>query len=569
MISEENQKPRVVLVAVENELLTADQTWLDEQGAISFAANGLMKSFPAWTTTLVTGVDPLIHDIVDSMIVEPDSFEVRSININDCRFSTIWLEGSDNDLRMSAIDWPATNLNNDQISHAITPGDIGRKIKTQTPDPADVELAQTVVTEGEHSRNVAAQREKITATLGRTRYSLKEAKNLIDSSESFDFIALSIRDLKLPEKSDLNVDAIHDVNRKLLAAFIERIPPGTICIVSEKRRRNRGESDDENPTGPRSPFIIHVFGSESSPDEETGTAIGSIAPTIRNLLGLPHPLGASHIGWPFLMDDHAKELERPLPRFFESKDVDPVDLARKAMELPNETGRDKSNRNLVINTLRRQAEERVHIAMLKLDWGHMISAAKVLTILRGSGRDYWQLFIAYERNKSNQEMKNTLEEMMQKHPNKPMTRVAEAITILPTNPDQSKAILESIDVDEIAMPLVFSGLGRTAAVLRMNSLAVNMLERVIKNGRPIPMDRIALAQTYSRLGQPEDAIRALGKIGLTKGSMEARLLRAEMHLQAKQPVEAAEVARLILKQNPADSKAKSIASRAEQAISAI
>ncbi|MCH2162165.1 MAG: alkaline phosphatase family protein [Phycisphaerales bacterium] len=566
MSPEDKPKPRVVLVAVESALLASDKAWLESNGAISLASRGIMKTFPGWTTTLVTGVDPLIHDIIDSTIIDPETLEPRPINSEDCRFSSIWLEGSEFGLAMSSVDWPGSNLST-TIDHAITPADMGRKIQDMPARPEDAEIALAVVPEDEQSKLVAIQRMKAISMLSRARLNLEEAERVLESSEPPDFLTLGIRDSQFLQKAGVDLDPIRTINRGLLQSFIEGIPRGTICIVAERIAGTAAQSEqndsDHVPTG----FVFHIFGCEADPGEFKMAAISTAAPTIRNLLGLPHPLGASNAIWPFLAVDDAENQQRPLPKFFEANPADHVDVARRALELPEGTPQEKQTRTQAIKALTRQAEERARIAQIKFDWKSLATPARALTMLRGSGRDYWQLFIAQERLRQFKEMHETLKDMMEHHPNKPMTMIAKALAILPKDPDQTRAILEEVDVDSIKMPLVYSGLGRTAAAVGMHDIAIQALQKVIANGTPIPMDRITLARTYGQLGRPEDGLKAMAGIGKVRGSPEARMLRAELHLQASQPAEAANIAKVILQGNPADSKAQSILARAQQALS--
>ena len=287
----EKPRPRVVLIAAEQALLGTDRPWLERMGAISLPARGVMNAFPAWTTTLVTGVDPLVHDIVDSMVIDPETLETRAVNSGDCRFSTIWLEGASHGLATASIDWPASNLSK-QISNVITPSEMTALTNRRTPLPEDLKLAHTTAAGLDDPEAQERWKPRLTAMLGRTRGTLEAARNALASDTPPDLLTLAIRDSRQFANAGGDARPARTAMRALLQAFIENIPANTTCIVVEHRMADRNRKPVESDSH-QGLFEFHVFGLSAEHDTKTTHSIKSTATAIRNMLGLPNPGGRS------------------------------------------------------------------------------------------------------------------------------------------------------------------------------------------------------------------------------------------------------------------------------------
>lgn len=233
-------------------------------------------------------------------------------------------------------------------------------------------------------------------------------------------------------------------------------------------------------------------------------------------------------------------------------------LARRALAARQgaERSAEDDSAPTIEGVLARHFEAEWTIAFEQADWPAAASTAESLVELRGHEVDLWRLAFAAERSGDRPSLARAADLLRSTRPDGTATRL---LPLLDPSPP-SRELLESLDLDAIRVATQRSVVGRAAARIGLEDLAVQALSSLVAAGVGLPADRIVLAGILLRRGDGAKALLALG--GLGDGTApRIRLLRARCLAAADRRAEAVELLDRHLAEQPLDGEARTLRER--------
>jgi len=230
-------------------------------------------------------------------------------------------------------------------------------------------------------------------------------------------------------------------------------------------------------------------------------------------------------------------------------------LARRA--LAARRGRERSAADestpSIDELLARRFEAEWMIALEQADWPAAASTAESLVELHGREVDLWRLAFAAERSGDRPRLAHAAGSLRRSHPDATATRLLPLLDPAPP----PRELLESLDLDAIRIPTQRSVVGRAAARIGLEDLAVRALSPIVAAGIGLPADRIVLAGVLLKRGEGAKALAALGGLGEVMAP-RVRLLRARCLAAAGERDRAVELLDRHLAEQPLDGEARTL-----------
>jgi hypothetical protein len=546
-----DSKPRqnVLLVACEAGLI-ADQTeWLKRNHFASIQTRSIMKNLASWTTTLVTGVDSTKHNIFHNQVIDTETMTLRYANATDISYAPIWRENKANGKQTSTIDWPITD-EDDSIDGHHSPVPFADDAHSHLV-PEDQDLIRTCVSPIKHKAKAHEIAKRIEALRARTRKTVNLASEMLSSENIPDLTCMLIRD---PVELSKKLPTFKEAQSMLLRTFIESLPKDMSILFIEKQSTgsNQGPSSDERP----SPLNLLLRSPSLDKSQVTPISLASITPAIRDLLGLPHPMGALLPNWPFLSAKHAEDMPRPFPMVMEAPDISLQDMALKIVDMPTSNAADIQKQHRLAQNIIIHADEKSSINYRNNQWKQFADSAHALVLLRGTAKDYWLLTVVLDRLNQTEALKAHAADLQLVYEGQTFARIAEAITLKKHEKAKAQEILIDLKLDNAQLPLLASTAGRTAYQVGLNEKAEEFLDHALARNSTIHADRILLANLMMTKGDHAKALTAIGNIGSIGGDTKWRLLRSNVLIANNMLEEATRILQEILEENPLDTKAQ-------------
>ena len=109
-----NTKPRLVIIISDGPMLVDTPEQVANRPAIHIPVNFPPIPLATIATTIATGVTPVVHGIVTSVIVDDETFQIRKAVASDRLFQAFWTQSG---LQTKLINWPATEGDSDVTSY--------------------------------------------------------------------------------------------------------------------------------------------------------------------------------------------------------------------------------------------------------------------------------------------------------------------------------------------------------------------------------------------------------------------------------------------------------------------
>ena len=534
----DSRHTRVILIVSDGPLLNTEEPSLSGRQVISVPVQVPPMQLPAIATTMATGVEPHVHGIVTWATVSaesPEHLQFVAIDAAQRRYPAFWTEAAGQGLRTMAIDWPATEGDPD-LNDAIPPTAISKVVQNElstNPDLIDTLPPPDI---GQH------RRPQVATLLLRLDHVLAEAHSAVNAPNPHDALCIALRTSSLSEVREPIAAAVHE----RLMAFLQTIRNDAAIIVIVNPSFP-GDSKAEKPYLYRMTIICDV---QVTPDKRRLIQLHSVGGAVRLLLGLPCPAGTGFPNWPFLTLPTANASDRPFPVGARSDDVDWDAIIERAIIAARESS-DEAPMAIVQNLIRRFGTL-ARIALLQARWDQLADNAQRMVMLRGNALDHWMYVLSLDRGGNEPSRSLAIEAMVEKFPDLDITKVAQALGLIATAPDQVRALLQDINVQTFRFDSALGPIGRLCLQVKLQDMGEALLSRSIVRNSATAADRVILANHLLKSGNAEAAFAAIGEAVSPKGSVQWSLLRLRILLATDRLDVAEKFADAVLGFHPGD-----------------
>jgi len=505
----DSRHTRVILIVSNGPLLNTEEPSLSGRQAISVPVQVPPMQLPAIATTMATGVEPHVHGIVTWATVSaknPEHLQLVPIDAAQRRYPAFWTEAAGQGLRTMAINWPATKGDPD-LNDAILPTAISKVVRNElstNPDLIDTLPPPEI---GQH------RRPQVATLLLRLDHVLAEAHSAVNAPNPHDALCIALQTSSHPEVRDPIAAAVHE----RLMAFLQTIRDDAVVVIVNPAFPD--VSKFEKPTLCRMTIIC---GGQVTPDKRRLIQLHSVGGAVRLLLGLPCPTGTGFPNWPFLTLPPANASDRPFPVGARSDDVDWDAIIERAIIAARESS-DEAPMAIVQNLIRRFGTL-ARIALRWARWDQLADNAQRMVMLRGKALDHWMYVLSLDRGGNEPSRSLAIEAMVEKFPDLDITKVAQALGLIATAPDQVRALLQDINVQTLGFDSALGPIGRLCLQVKLQDMGEAMLSHSIVRNSATAADRVILANHLLKSGNAEAAFAAIGAAVSPKGSVQWSLL---------------------------------------------
>ncbi|MBT4530745.1 MAG: hypothetical protein HOC27_06020 [Phycisphaerae bacterium] len=284
---------------------------------------------------------------------------------------------------------------------------------------------------------------------------------------------------------------------------------------------------------------VHVLGATLLVDTcefntDSVTYLEVIGGAVYVLAEVPCPTGIKLPQWPFITP-FIKEETRLFPSNPIAEDVDWKEVIQSLLE---------SNNTASLTLLTQRFTTLTSISFRSREWESLKSNSSCLVQLQGKPFHYWMLILALEQQGKFDELREAVELVESKYPNKYLTKIAKCFVEL--DQEIAKETLQLVDINKMGVYHAIGAYGRMCLKAGMDEQGAEAIESALEKKVGIPADRAVLASYYYKKEQYKKALRVIGLIGTSGNELSWQSLRLKILMANKMDEQAKQLANKML-----------------------
>jgi tetratricopeptide (TPR) repeat protein len=524
-MTESKSLPQVVIIVSDAPLIDGVHEQVAGRAAVYVPILSPELPLPALATTVITGVHPITHGIVTLAEIEEKTLNMRPIKATDRLFPAFWSERTITTL----IGWPGV-VDDEDLQYEQSQAMVQRKLLESDDCTKRIDEKINDCDGGDTcSPKTRMQVQLQLATVARAQAYLQE----FNQTEVLG-IALKSSDEEVPS-------SVTSLLHAEVEAFITSLAMETNVVLVQRTPEKKLHSQIVT-----TPYVATYLLQYATHEVTFPVELPSVGGSIYRMTGQRCPHGVTEANWNFLPPIDT-ELARPFPLASRKDERDWQSIAERLQVQKEE---DPQGTRKTINLVVRRWIVLSNVALWYHRWDLLEKYSTYLIELRGATRDHWNKLLALHRLGKTEEAKLTSATLERLHPNIPVTILANALTVIESDPNQARALLQTIELEEIKISSALGIYGVLSIRTDLTEQGTEALEKAMQIGLISLSERAVLAESYLKKQEYKKALQTLGKVGSTSGSISWRLLRLKIYVALEETEFAEKLAASILETDP-------------------